>query len=182
MNAMALLVVLFEAGQVADTVERWRDPAWPHTTLPLRLFADTAFPEHGIVCCCCQGESAVEKDARELETVFSLVDAEVRDLRNPPRWIIFTRGDSYWNPANTLAELARLEDYLAPASPSTDVLLVGGGGYIVFDNFMIVSVPGLHILADQGKMAAAKANLLKCFPPPKTTPNHYAGEIRIMPH
>ena len=33
MNAVALLVVLFETGQVADTVERWRHPTWPHSSL-----------------------------------------------------------------------------------------------------------------------------------------------------
>jgi hypothetical protein len=58
---------------------------------------------------------------------------------------------------------------LLPGDPSRDILLIGGGGLLIFEEFMILSRPAVVFLANQvaadnphGGDHSCKAELLTC--------------------
>ena len=59
---------------------------------------------------------------------------------------------------------AQVEALLAPATPETDALLVGGGGLLMFTNFMLLSPAALRRLATPEKLDACREKLVACDP------------------
>jgi len=86
-----------------------------------------------------------------------------------------------WNFARSMTHLDLRSDYARAfvlllrlaQTPEVDVLLVGGGGLMIFPYFMVLSGPALDLLADEGFMAACRGRLLACGP--KDAPGKDAG-------
>lgn len=90
------------------------------------------------------------------------------------KWFVFTRADTWWNINNLGAELARIEASVYPATPQRDILVVGGGGFIVFSCFLILSKPALIYLSNQTLLDQCRQSLLDCRPYEYRTPNEFA--------
>lgn len=136
--------------------------------LTLPPAADSARPRDDVLACC--GETAPAIAEERLEHLFPTILS--RSSREH-EWFVVTTGETWWHMEHLEAELTRLEALLWPATPRNAPLLLGGGGYIVFANFMILSRPSLELLADPVLLEGCRAGLVACN---KTvaTPNHWA--------
>ena len=130
--------------------------------------ADTARPQDGVLACCGEVAPVIAEERLEhiLPTILSRSSIE-------HEWFVVTTGETWWHLEHLEAELARLEVLMWPATPRDSPLLLGGGGYIVFANFMILSRPSLELLGDPALLKSCRAGLVSCN---KTvaTPNHWA--------
>mmetsp|Transcript_15125 Transcript_15125/g.27930 ORF Transcript_15125/g.27930 Transcript_15125/m.27930 type:complete len:445 (+) Transcript_15125:145-1479(+) len=111
------------------------------------FFAAQSFPEHGINAC--WDESCDHTSAASTCRIEAAFACSLRYF--PPQtgvdWFVFTTGSVFWNTEGLIAEVERAEQLLLPGDPSRDILLVGGGGLLIFDEFMILSRPAVNFLA-----------------------------------
>ena len=80
------------------------------------------------------------------------------------RWFVFTDRETWWHDEGLDVELRRSEAILAPATADDDVLLVGGGGLLPFDRFLILSRAAVSKLADGAFLGACRERLRACDP------------------
>ena len=133
-------------------------------------YADSAWPEHKISGCCGAGNTTLGADVASseyrLEHLFE-AKLEAAKTGGPDyEWYVFTDGDTWWHARGLAVELERVEALLLPATPEKDVLLVGGGGLLIFSEFMVVSRRALDLLGNRTFMDSCRANLYSCSEKP----------------
>lgn len=129
------------------------------------FYSDKAWPEYGILGCC--GEVKITDPEHRLELMFPSI------LSNAPvgvHWFIMTEGDTWWHLPNLAQEIRRIEGKLLPANPVNDFLVVGGGGFIVFSCFLVLSLPAVKHFADSSNLDECRHRLLACEAYPRTMP------------
>mmetsp|Transcript_33832 Transcript_33832/g.43619 ORF Transcript_33832/g.43619 Transcript_33832/m.43619 type:complete len:351 (-) Transcript_33832:151-1203(-) len=95
-----------------------------------------------------------------LESAFKV--ALNQNINNNVDWFIFTTSNVWWNQIGLEIELKRAEKLLFPSNPKEDVLLIGGGGLMIFSMFMIISKPALILLSDDHFMQQCHHRLRLC--------------------
>jgi hypothetical protein len=96
-------------------------------------------------------------------------------------WFLFTYGDTWWHLPNLAREVSRIEESVAPASPASDFLVVGGGGYLIYSCFMIMSKPALRYL-NGTTLDQCRRDLLQCSPYEHRMPNEFAQQFAVGCH
>ena len=171
--AAAQFVVLLRNGDVAAGV---------HSTIAQRFqnvryqlySGETQFPSLGILA----SSPTVDPEQR-LEHLFPDVLARAPSGVD---WFIFTHSDTWWHLPNLESELQRIESNLAPAAPTRDILVVGGGGYLVFSCFLILSKPALAYLSNGTVLDACRKELRECRPYKHRMPNEFAHMVAVGCH
>lgn len=146
------------AGNVALTT--WLSE-FPHRS----LYASESNLPLGIQAGCWDARCAASPSSStcRLEAAFGCA-AEAYAASSEVEWFVFTVQNVFWHAEGLASELARAEALLAPATPARDPLLIGGGGLLTFKEFMILSKPAVHRLANYGFRTACKARLDECDP------------------
>ena len=158
-----ILIVLMTTGQVLEGLPAQLRASYLDDFARHLIFADAANTQADVLGCCGSNKT-LGFDAMTSE--FRLEHTFPRALQRSPRsdWYVFTDGDTWWHRESLAAELARVQDVVAPATPGTDVLLVGGGGLLTFSQFMILSRPALEFLSTRSVIDECRAHLFACQP------------------
>lgn len=175
MNATSLLVtvafaVLLDDSQTLESGDALRTAylsELPHSV----MYSTMPSPGHYIETCWDKACAALPTSSScRLEAAFACTLEKFAGAQREqqgeqaPNWFVFTAPGVYWSSEGLAKELVRLETVLAPGRPEEDVLLVGGGGLMIFSYFMILSRPALELLADASFMRECRARLLSCDP------------------
>jgi hypothetical protein len=141
-----------------------------------QFYSDTSRPDLGIREC---SKWPFGDPERRFEQIFSDVLAQAQTGVD---WFIFTHSDTWWHLPNLGTELHRIESVIAPAAPVKDFLVVGGGGYVVFDAFMILSKPALAYLSNCTVVDACRTAMNECKEYEYRMPNEFAQMVAIGCH
>ena len=141
-----------------------------------QFYSDRAWPELGIRACC---EQTYNDPERRFEQMFP----DVLEQAQPDTdWFIFTFSDTWWHLPNLSTELRRIESAVSPATPANDFLVVGGGGYIVFDAFMVLSRQALAYFSNKTVVDTCRSEMSECKKYEYRMPNEFAQMVAIGCH
>ena len=175
--AATQLVVLLSDADVWNRVPVTLHHRYSNAGLRHQLYAGLADPSKNILACC--GASPPSDPEMRLEKMFPEVLARAPD---GVEWFIFTAGDTWWHMPNLVYELHRIETAVAPAKPMRDILVVGGGGYVIFSSFMILSKPAVAFLSNQTTLSGCRDGLRVCRSYEHRMPNEFAQMRAIGCH
>ena len=135
------------------------------------FYADAPVPERGVLGCCLRG--VPDDPEHRLEQTYA---SALAHAPTGVSWFVFTEGDTWWHMPNLASEISRIEAKIAPATAATEFIVAGGGGFIVFSCFSILSRPAVRYLADGATLDGCREKLLRCEPYPKNVsmPNEFA--------
>ena len=170
--AVVQLVVLLTDGDVAlnmhDTVRaRLHSGGVKHVA----IYADTERPDLQIL-----GVESSSSEGRHLTRQERMFPSVLEHAPPGVHWFVMTEGDTFWHYPNLAREISRIDEQVAPASARNDFLLVGGGGYVIFSTFTILSLPAVAAFANRTWLDDCRQRLLECrpYPPGVAMPNEFA--------
>jgi hypothetical protein len=172
------LVILLTDHDVSMGLDLYLSEKYSNFGISHRFYSDSAHPDKQILSYGAERLGQLEPEQR-YEHMF--LDVLERDHHSHD-WFVFTYGDTWWHLPNLKKEMKRVEESISPATPSTEFLVVGGGGYLVYSCFLILSRPALEFFSNSTMIDGCRNKLLACSPYEHRTPYEYAHMFALGCH